>query len=87
MTTKKPPFQPVPSPFGVPGRNDEQATHDAFVEYMGGRNRADRLWNIRKNSYPTQDWRNDTISAVDNFRRKALAEGFSEEEIDALLSL
>lgn len=86
-TKRRKRFQPIPSPFGT-GRNDEQATTDAMVDYVGGRVRAERLSQLRKNSYPMPGrWLGEQISAEEVFRRKALAEGFTAEEITAFLSV
>ena len=80
-------FRPVPSPFGF-GR-DEKATHEAFVAFVGGIDRADRLLTIWRNSYegirPSPFAR--AATKVKMFRRKATAEGFRKREIEAFLSL
>jgi len=80
-------FKPVPSPFG--GGVDEKATHEAFVAFVGGIGRADRLQKIWNNSHP-----GIRVSAFakpeaksDVFRRKARKDGFTDTEIDAFLSL
>lgn len=77
----------MPSPFGV--GIDEKATHEAFVAFVGGTDRADRLQRIWNNSHP-----GIRVSAfakpatrADVFRKKAMAEGFTAPEIDAFLSL
>jgi hypothetical protein len=72
-------FKPIPG--------DEQATTDAFVEYVGGRARAERLFSIYRNSYPIKLQTFTTISKREVFCRKAEREGFDKQEIDALLSI
>ena len=82
---KKKPFELVPGPFG---RADERASHEAFEEYMGGRSRADQLFRIYQNSYPMPTHQiGVTLSSEEVFQHKAKREGFSQEEIDALLLL
>ncbi len=80
-------FRSVPGPFdcGI----DEQATQDAFVEYVGGRERAERLDSIWKNSYPGTSvfWAKPAISKRGVFRKKAKREGFRDCHIDAFLTL
>lgn len=78
-------FKTVPSPFGT--GIDEQASTDAFVDYVGGRQRADQLSRIQKDSYPSQDWKGNRIPASQVFRTKAKNAGFTDEEVDALLSI
>jgi hypothetical protein len=85
----KKPFQPVPSPFGTPGFNHEQATQDAFVEYVGGTRKAEQLSRLYNDSYPTP-WPPGHPYArtkIEVFRAKALREGFSKEDIDAFMML
>jgi len=80
-------FRPVRSPFEV--GVDEKATHEAFVAFVGGTDRADRLQRIWSNSYPgirTSAFAKP-VTRTDVFRRKAKADGFTDSEIDALLSL
>ena len=89
MSKRKKRFQPVPSPFGV--GNDEQATQDAFVEFVGGTRRADQLSRIAQNSYPhgTEMDRlmGHGLTREQVFRCKAKQEGFTDEEVDAFLML
>ena len=82
-------MKPVPSPFGT--GIDEQATQDNMVEIVGGRSKADRLMYLLNNSYPSGTaydrlhGRGKTKNEV--FRSKAKAEGFSDEHIDAFLTV
>ena len=82
-------FQPVTGPFGF--GIDERATSEAFEEYVGGRQRAERLLWIWNNSYPSGTaydklmGRGSTKEQV--FTVKAKREGFSEQDIDAFLTL
>ncbi len=85
-TTLRPAFVPVASPFGG---TDEAATHEAFVDFVGGRARAEELSRLHQNSWPG-------ISAspfvpaptkTEVFTRKAREAGFSQAEIAAFLSL
>lgn len=80
-------FKPVPGPFGF--GNDEQATQDAFVDFVGGSTRADKLSRISQNSYPhgTNDMDPYYKSRAEVFRLKAKLEGFTDEEVDAFISL
>lgn len=86
---RKKPFVVVPSPFGTPGFNDERATQDAFVEYVGGPGQADQLSRIYQNSYPhganDMDPYYKTKDQV--FRIRALRDGFTDEDVDAFFSL
>lgn len=77
-------FKPVAGPFGG---TDEQATHDAFIEFVGGHNRAEQLSRISKNSYPMPAAYGKQISALDVFRKRAARDGFSQQEIEAFISL
>ncbi len=86
-TMSKQPFKPVPSPFGT--GNHEQATQDAFVEYVGGRSKAEHLSRLWQHSYPTP-WPPDHRYAktkAEVFRNKAKGEGFSDEDVDAFMQL
>lgn len=81
MGTKQKRFKPV--------EGDEQATTDAFEDYMGSVYRAQRIFGIYKQSYP-----GIRVSAFDKpkskeeiFWHKAKDAGFTENEIDALLSI
>ena len=85
-TTTKNPFVPVPSPF-VSGKIDEQASTTLFEEYVGGVARAQQLLRILKTSYPHREGLWNVISATELFRCRALREGFTEQECDALLVL
>ena len=87
MPENKPePFKLVPGPLGRP---DEQATTDAFVDYVGGRARADRLFNIYKNSHEHGEMSclNPARTKAEVFRIRAHNVGFTDLEIDALLML
>jgi len=75
-------FQPIPSPFGTPGMTDEQATQDAFIEYVGGTNRAECLERLWYNTYPSSGMTKEQL-----FRRKAKKERFTNMEIDAFMLL
>lgn len=87
--TKKKPFEVVPGPFGV--GPDERATQDAFVEYVGGHHRAERLSYIWQNSYPSGTEYDRLMgrgaSKEEVFRRKAVREGFDIEDANAFLKL
>jgi hypothetical protein len=80
-------FKPVPGPFAI--GNDERATQDTFVEFVGGRTRAERLQDICHNSYPTPFPPGDPYAKTRHevFRMKAKREGFTDAEIDAFLML
>lgn len=84
----KAPFQPVPGPFGG---TDEQATTDAFVEYVGGHARADRLQLIWNGTPATQSdpWGRfeGKKTRRDNFIIRAEREGYTREDAEAFLSL
>ena len=60
----------------------EQCKQDAFVEMVGGTQRADRLFQILKDSYPSA-----TVSRADVFRCKAINQGFTRKQADTLLAL
>ncbi len=79
------PFQPVPSPFGT--GIDEQTSTANFEQLVGGVARAQRLLRIFKDSTAGTDHRGRPISRRDVYRRRALAQGFTAVEADALLSL
>jgi hypothetical protein len=84
---KKQPFKPVPSPFG--NGNHEQATQDAFVDYVGGQAKAEQLSRLWQNSYQTP-WppgHQYARTKAEVFRNKAKAEGFSDEDVDAFMLL
>jgi hypothetical protein len=80
-------FRPVPSPFAI--GKDERATQEAFIGYVGGIDRADRLQRIWNDSFPgiraSAFGKPPSKEAV--FRRKAKGEGFTDDEIDAFLCL
>lgn len=84
---KKKPFELTPSPFRL-GRFDEQASTSDFESYVGGTDRAQRLFRIYKESYPEQgaSW-DEKTSKADVFRRKARQHGFDKEDAEALLLL
>lgn len=70
-------FEPIyHSPFGNRVL-DERATHEAFEDYMGGVDRAFRILHVWQDSY----------NSLHKFEIKAAREGFTENEIDAFLSL
>ena len=75
------------NPFGT-GRT-EQGNQDAFVDLVGGTARADQLSRISQNSYPSGANNMDPYyrTREQNFRRKALAEGFIKAQINAFLAL
>lgn len=70
---------------------DEQAATEAFEDLCGGVNKAQRLLQLYKNSYPSGTeydrlmGRGKTKEEV--FARKAKQAGFTDEQIDALLDL
>jgi len=73
----------VPAPFGG-GGCDEQAEHDALWAFIG-RAKAERLFALRQNSYPTP-WPKGhpyARTADEVFIAKALREGFTETELEA----
>jgi hypothetical protein len=74
------PFQAIPGPFG---KTDEQATTNAFEEYVGGVRRAQRLLYIYNNSYPMPGRWTEQVSKDQVFRSRAKREGFTDAEIDA----
>ena len=83
-------FQHVPGPFGGP---DTMKTQESFVEFVGGTARADRLDRLCHSSYTSgsaydQLMKNGRYRTKrQNFTRKALAEGFTQAEIDAYWNL
>lgn len=85
----KKPFEPIPSPFGT--MNDEQRTQDAFVDYVGGTAKAEQLSRIWQNSWPSGTNYDRLMgrggTKEDVFRAKAKREGFTDEDVDAFLSL
>jgi len=86
MSKRKKRFQPVPGPFGI--GNDEQATQDAFVEFVGGTRRADQLSRIAKDSYPHGMLGSPYYQTREEvLRLKAKNEGFTDKEVDAFLML
>lgn len=78
-------FQSVPGPFGG---IDEQATTKAFEDFMGGVARAQRIFQIYVNSYPSKH-PNPRYSKNKEqvFTDNATRQGFSEREIEALLEV
>ena len=82
----KPPFVPVPSPFGTPGMIDERASTEAFEEYVGGVANAQRLLQIWGTCYDVPAWKRGT-DKVSTFRGKVVRAGFTIEDADAFLSL
>jgi len=85
MKTKKK-FKPVKGPFGG---IDEQATVDAFEDYVGGVENAQRLLSIYRNSYPMRGrWgTKDGKSKTEVFCEKAKQDGFDDNDIDAFLMM
>ena len=83
VTVSKP-FKPVPSPFGH--GIDEQATIEAFKEYVGGNSRLESLWRISRSSHPTPKFRGGQYTQREVFRSRAIHEGFTENEIDGYLT-
>ena len=79
----KPVFKPVSGPFGG---IDEQATIEAFKDYVGGNHRLESLWKIARNSYPAPKFRGGQYSRIEVFKGKALREGFTKNEIDGYLT-
>lgn len=79
------PFKVVPGPFGG---SDERATQEAFVEYVGGTRKADRLMYLWNDSYPcsTHDIFKP-LTKEEVFRSKAIREGYTHEQISAFLIL
>jgi len=77
-------FKPV---IGTFGGIDEQATQDAFVDFVGGMSRAEALSRISQNSWPSFGAFGKPVSKTDVFRAKALREGFTKQQIEAFLSL
>ena len=76
-------FKKIKNDFGFV---DEQVTQDKFIDFIGGGLRADRLQNVYRNSYP--GWiRGKKVSASEIFEINAKSADFSQEEIDAFLSL
>ena len=61
---------------------DEQELNDRFVRMVGGVRRADRLQEIWRNSFPHYK-----KTREEDFREKAKAEGFTDEQIDFFLKL
>lgn len=74
-------FKPVPG--------DERATHEAFVAYVGGVQRAERLSRIYSDSFPgvKSSVFAKAPTKEEVFARKATAEGYTAKEISAYLSL
>jgi hypothetical protein len=78
------PFQAIPGPFGG---TDERATTDAFEDYVGGVQRAQRLLRLYNDSYPFGTemdrlmGRGKTKNQV--FRDRARIDGFKPHEIEA----
>ena len=70
---------------------NEQERQDAFLDLMGSRTKADKLYRLLQNTYPkycslnggypTQHTREEVFEA------KALEEGFTKKQISALLAL
>lgn len=84
-------FKQTPSPFGH--GTDEASTQEAFVEYVGGRPRAEQLSRLWSQSY-AHGTQYDKVfrpgmckTREQVFHSKARAAGFSECEIAAFLSL
>lgn len=71
---RRPAFQPVMGAFGI----DERATTEAFEQYVGGVDRAQRMLSLYRSSFPTS-----CESRAQVFNKRAAKEGFSSEEINA----
>lgn len=75
-------FKTIPSPFGT--GIDEQATTAAFENYVGGVSKAQQLFRIYKESYPSARWGHVRgMSKIEVFCAKAKNAGFNQAEIDA----
>jgi hypothetical protein len=90
MKMAKKAFVPTESSFGM---IDEQATQDAFVEYVGGTQKADRLSRLWNNSYACGT-EYDRVMKTGNYRSKiqvfraaAIREGFTSKDADAFMAL
>jgi len=67
---------------------DEQQAHNDFEQLVGSRQRAERLFNLYKRSYPSPSVISTEVTSRELvFRKKAKREGFTDTEIDALLNL
>jgi hypothetical protein len=81
-------FKPIKDPWGG---IDEQATQDAFVDFVGGTSRADYLQYLNNQSFPIgtkYDFLYGTgLTKEQVFRKKALNAGYTEKQIDAFLML
>ena len=89
--SRKKEFQKVylPGSPGSPAFVDDMATQEAFVEYMGGRGRADAIEAVWKRSWPMPGIGGGLgkLSKTEVFKMKALREGFTAEEVRAFLML
>ena len=81
-------FAPIEYPWGD---IDEKATQDAFIDFVGGTAKADRLQLLNMNSYPMGtaldrlNGRGKTKEQV--FRRKAKNAGYTDRQVTAFLML
>ena len=83
-------FRPISGPFGGV---DEMKTQEAFVDFLGSVQRAERLMQISNSSYSCGTEYDRVFKTGfsrtkgEVFRAKAKREGFTDAEIDAFLSL
>ena len=67
---------------------DEQKETDEFEALCGGVEKAQRLFRIYKDSYGTSGgWGQPGLSKDQVFIRRAVSEGFSQRQANALLDL
>lgn len=66
---------------------DEQADTVAFEGYVGGVLIAQRLFHIWKDTFPRMDNFFKQIPKSTLFQRRALIEGFNQDQIDAALTM
>jgi hypothetical protein len=83
VTVSKPPFKPVPGPFGG---MDEQATIEAFEEYIGDYQRLLKLWRIARECYPMPKYPNGQYTRIEVLKMRAKRDGFTENEINGYLT-
>lgn len=81
------------TPVTVGGVVDEMLTQLAYVEFIGGRNRAEYLSAIWDRTFPSGTQYDKLMetgqyrSKEENFRINAKRDGFYDSEVDAFLSL
>ena len=90
----KQPFQTVPGPFSdvLPGTIDEQATQEAFEDYVGGPTKAFRLMNLYREAGYTVNGDKFKIcppkrTQASVFIKMAEREGFTKQQAEAFLML